>query len=175
MSHGAADGQPDHVEPCPPSVETLYKAHDRLAFAVAMSILRDHHLAEDAVQETFVRVARALDRGLDLEYPGPFIRTIARNEALRIAGRPRPGALAGEPAVSPPQEEVDDRDERRKIRETLDRMPPEQADLLSEIFFDGLSRTEVRRRLDLSGAGLFKRLVKAKETFRRRFRRPRGP
>jgi RNA polymerase sigma-70 factor (ECF subfamily) len=175
MSQGAADGQPDHVEPDPPSVHALYKAHDRLAYAVAMSILRDHHLAEDAVQETFVRVTRALDRGLDLEYPGPFIRTIARNEALRIAGRPRPAALAGDPAVASPQEEVDEMDERRKIRETLDRMPPDQAGLLAEIFFDGLTQTEARRRRDLSGAGLFKRLVKAKETFRRKFRRPGGP
>jgi len=145
-----------------------------------MEVLKDHHLAEDAVQETFVRVARALDRGVRPEYPGPWIRTIARNEALRIAGRlGRANELPieihdGAAPTQSPQEKVDDLDEHRKVRETLDRMTADEARLLSDRYLEGRTPESLRRREELSGSGFFKRLRKAKESFRRRFRRSSG-
>ncbi len=39
-----------------PTVETLVADHSRMVFRIAYSILRNHHDAEDAVQECFLRV-----------------------------------------------------------------------------------------------------------------------
>lgn len=39
-------------------IERLVREHSRLLFKVAYSVLRNHHEAEDAVQETFLRVTR---------------------------------------------------------------------------------------------------------------------
>jgi RNA polymerase sigma-70 factor (ECF subfamily) len=175
MSHGAGSGHhEDRGKRCP-SFSELYEAHDRLAYARAMEILRDHQLAEDAVQETFIRVARALSEGESPEYPGAWIRTIARNEALRIAGR-RQGAreLVCEPAVEPPQEKVDDLDEHQKIGKTLDAMPEGEARILIERYIENQSADVLRRRRGLSGSGLFRRLRVARERFRQRFLRPPG-
>ncbi len=44
--------------------------------------------AEDAAQEATVRAWRRRDSCLTPERPQPWVATIARNEALRIAGRP---------------------------------------------------------------------------------------
>ena len=157
------------------SFEELYDSHDRLAYARAMEVLKDHHLAEDAVQETFVRVSRSLDRGAYPEYPGPWIRTIARNEALRIAGRlGKIVQLHGDVPIQPPQEKVDDLDEHRKVRETLDRMETDEADLLADRYLEHQSPESLRRSAGLSGSGFWKRLRKAKESFRWWFRRPPG-
>jgi len=175
MSQGAGRGRDSDRKDIRLSFAELYDAHDRLAFARAMEVLRDHHLAEDAVQETFVRVARALDRGDYPDYPGPWIRTIARNEALRIARR-RQGTrpLRGEPVIQPPQEKVDELDERRKVKETLSGMPEDEAELLTDRYIEGESPDALSDRKGLSGSGLWKRLRKAKESFRRRFRRSPG-
>jgi RNA polymerase sigma-70 factor (ECF subfamily) len=175
MSRGA-DGEPSGVNRGRSlSFSELYDTHDGLAYARAMEVLGDHHLAEDAVQETFVRVARALERGFRPEFPGPWIRAIARNEALRIAGRKRMGReLHGEVPTGPPQEKVDDLDEHRKVRETLGRMDAEEARLLADRYLENETPESLSRREGLSGSGFWRRLRVAKESFRRRFGRPPG-
>lgn len=49
--------------------------------------------SEDAAQEAVLRAWRQRDRCHDPARPGPWLRTIARNEALRIAARPRHSSL----------------------------------------------------------------------------------
>lgn len=51
-----------------------------------MAVLSHHEDAEEAAQEALLRSWRRLDqcRGAD---PGPWVRQISRNEALRVAGR----------------------------------------------------------------------------------------
>jgi RNA polymerase sigma-70 factor (ECF subfamily) len=172
MSQGAGRDQSDDRRVRNLSFEELYDSHDRLVYARAMEALRDHHLAEDVVQETFLRVDRALSRGERPEYPTAWILTIARNEIIRIAGRRgHVVPLQGEPEVQPSQEKVDELDEHRKVRDTLGGMNEDEARLLSDRYLEDRSPDTLRRREGLSGSGLFKRLRKAKESFRRRFGR----
>ncbi len=56
----------------------------------AFSILRDHHEAEDACQEAFVRAYRSLGQLAEPSGFAPWLGTIARNTALRRAGKRRP-------------------------------------------------------------------------------------
>ena len=64
--------------------------------------------AEDAAQEAAVRAWRRQDSCLTPERPQPWVATIARNEALRIAGRPitDPLEAAGEPAEESHEDDV---------------------------------------------------------------------
>jgi len=54
----------------------------------AQCVLGQSGGAEDAAQEAAVRAWRRQDSCLTPERPQPWVATIARNEALRIAGRP---------------------------------------------------------------------------------------
>jgi RNA polymerase sigma-70 factor (ECF subfamily) len=64
--------------------------------------------AEDAAQEAAVRAWRRQESCLTPDRPQPWVATIARNEALRIAGRPGfdPLDAAGEPSEDSHEDEV---------------------------------------------------------------------
>ena len=65
----------------------LAKRYERLALVVAIGILSDRHLAEDAVQEAFVSAYRRLDALRDSSKFGPWLMQITRREAIRLAKR----------------------------------------------------------------------------------------
>ncbi len=68
---------------CP--VARLYEDHGRAVFNVALRLLGRADLAEDATQETMVRVWRAADR-IDPSLPiKPWLMTIARRVAIDMA------------------------------------------------------------------------------------------
>ena len=64
--------------------------------------------AEDAAQEATVRAWRRRDNCQTPDRPQPWVATIARNEALRIARRPGIDSLdaAGEPSEDSHEDEV---------------------------------------------------------------------
>ncbi len=65
----------------------LAKRYERLALVVAIGILSDCHLAEDAVQEAFISAYRRLDSLRDRSKFGPWLTQITRREAIRLARR----------------------------------------------------------------------------------------
>lgn len=62
--------------------EQLVREHARFVFRVAYSVLRNHHDAEDAAQETFVRVLRQRGKLEAVEDPRAWIGTIAWRTAV---------------------------------------------------------------------------------------------
>ncbi len=81
----------------------LAKRYERLALVVAIGILSDRHLAEDAVQEALVSAYRRLDSLRDRSKYGPWLMQITRREAIRLAKRRKKGeSLVG--SLLPDQE-----------------------------------------------------------------------
>ena len=63
-------------------VESLVAEHSLMAFRIAWSILRNHHDAEDAVQECFLRVLKHAKRRLEVRNPKTWVARIAWTTAL---------------------------------------------------------------------------------------------
>lgn len=62
----------------------LYNAHRQSMFYMANQVLHDDYLAEDAVHDAFVRVAKNMDR-IDFSLnPRNLLLTIAKNTALTL-------------------------------------------------------------------------------------------
>ena len=64
------------------SLETLVADYSLMAFRIAYSILRNHHDAEDAVQECFLRVLRYRKRLHEIRNPKTWVARIAWTAAL---------------------------------------------------------------------------------------------
>ena len=69
--------------------DELHKRYRQAMMNVALRILKDHHLAEDAVQEAFLRIARNFSKIGDLESPQTrvFMITVVRNVSLKMLAR----------------------------------------------------------------------------------------
>jgi len=64
------------------AISAIYAEMNRPVFAVAFAILKDEGLAQDVVQDTFIKVRSSIDSYTPDTNPSAWIITIARNFAL---------------------------------------------------------------------------------------------
>ena len=72
----------------------IYDAYRELMFRVAMSVLHNHALAEEAVQESFLKIAKKISSFSEAvcSKSAAFIVIIVRNTAIDILRKENPGA-----------------------------------------------------------------------------------
>ena len=63
-------------------LESLVRQHSRLVYRIAYAALRSHHDAEDATQETFLRVLRYSSKLVGVENPKTWLARIAWRVAV---------------------------------------------------------------------------------------------
>ena len=80
-------------------LEFAVREHTRLVYRVAYSVLRDHHDAEDATQETFLRVLRYRRKLAGVRDPRTWLARIAWRVATARRRRPSEISLDEEAAV----------------------------------------------------------------------------
>ena len=69
------------------AVEELVYAHSRLVYRIAFSVLHRHQDAEDATQETFMRVLRYSSKLASVENPKTWLASIAWRVAVDCSRR----------------------------------------------------------------------------------------
>jgi len=69
------------------AIEAAVREHARLVYRIAYSVLRNHHDAEDATQETFVRVLRYRRKLEGVEDPKTWLAKIAWRVAVERSRR----------------------------------------------------------------------------------------
>ena len=138
--------------------EMLYDRYASVVFGLALKMLADRELAEEAVQEIFWRVwqrARSFDRNRSF---APWLFGIAHNycidEIRRRRARPQPIYEDDEhPILSGIADEQDVSDaalqseQRRIVLDALRTLPEEQRQALELAYFGGLTQQEIATRL----------------------------
>jgi len=135
----------------------LYDRYGKLAFSLIYRIVRDIGVAEDLVQETFLRVWNRA-QGFDAERGalGPWLLAVARNRAIDYVrssgGRMTRGALELEAAEHPAvfvnfEAEVLSQDRARRVRGALGRLNENQRHVIELAYFEGLSQSEMAERM----------------------------
>jgi RNA polymerase sigma-70 factor (ECF subfamily) len=135
----------------------LYDRYGRLAWSVIVAIVRDTSLAEDLVQETFLRVWNRIQffepgRGA----LGPWLLAIARNRAIdhirSVRSRIDRGSveldIASHPSLFVDMErELVNKDHGRIIGEALKKLNANQQRVIELAYYEGLSQTEMAERM----------------------------
>ena len=128
----------------------LYERYSAIVYSVALRVLGDAGVAEDILQEVFMRLWRSPDtfdatRG---SLPG-WLAVITRNRAIDSLRKRRPEADITDVVVSIEPDIVGAADSSRaleKIRGALGGMPLPQRAALEMAFFEGLSHTEIAEK-----------------------------
>lgn len=116
----------------------------------------DATTAEDLAQETLLTVWRKAQLYSDEKGSATtWIFTIARNlriDRLRreVSWQPLPENRDEEASDGPsPEEEVTERERRDKVRAVLATLPPDQSEVVTLSYVEGLSHSEIAERLGL--------------------------
>ena len=129
----------------------LYRQYGPVIYARCCRILGDRALAEDATQETFMRVFRHLDRAPDAGEALAWIYRIATNYCLNEVRnrklRPEPTAELPEVAGRAPEEVFADRD---LVGRLIARAPETLRAAAWLHHVDGMDQGEVARVLGIS-------------------------
>ncbi|HLY85776.1 MAG TPA: sigma-70 family RNA polymerase sigma factor [Gaiellaceae bacterium] len=131
----------------------LYDRYGRTAYGLALRILRDRALAEDAVQEAFLTVWRTASKFVpERGKASTWILTLAHRravDAVRREERRRADSLerAPEPSVEGVDEDAWLRLQRERVQEALKRLPDAQREALELAYYGGLSQSELAERL----------------------------
>jgi len=131
----------------------LYDRYGRSAYALALRVLRDQALAEDAVQEAFLTVWRTASRFVpERGKASTWILTLVHRravDAVRHEQRRRGESLerAAEPSVEGVEEDAWLRLQRERVQEALRRLPDAQREALELAYYGGLSQSELAERL----------------------------
>src|SRR5204863_1984760 len=133
----------------------LYDRYGRVAYGLALRILRDAALAEDAVQEGFLAVWRSADRFLaERAKPSTWILTLVHRRAVDLVRREQrrrttPLDTTSAESVESTEEEAGARSRRRIVQEALRQLPSEQREALGLAYYGGFTQSELAERLGL--------------------------
>jgi RNA polymerase sigma-70 factor (ECF subfamily) len=140
----------------PQALAELYDRYGRLAYSLIVRVVRDGALAEDLVQETFLRVWNRA-QGFDAQRGalGPWLLAVARNRAidyLRSASGRERNAMELEEVDHPSlytdmERDILASDKARVIRAALEKLAPNQREVIELAYFEGLTQTEMAERM----------------------------
>jgi RNA polymerase sigma-70 factor (ECF subfamily) len=134
----------------------LYDRYGRVTFSLILRMVRDAGIAEDLVQETFLRVWNRVN-GFDPQKGsiGPWLLAVARNRAidyLRSAGGRERNAIEFEETDRPAlycdmEKDLLASDKARRVKSAIEKLTPNQRQVIELAYFEGLSQTEMAERM----------------------------
>jgi RNA polymerase sigma factor (sigma-70 family) len=135
----------------------LYDRYGRVAYGLALRIVRDPALAEDAVQEAFLTVWRSAGSfRSDKAKPSTWILTLVHRRAVDVVRReerrraaPLEGTEEPDERSLAADEEIELTDRRRLVQEALRQLPDEQREALELAYYGGLTQSELAERLSV--------------------------
>jgi RNA polymerase sigma factor (sigma-70 family) len=132
----------------------LYDRFGRVAYSVALRILRDEKLAEDAVQEGFLTAWRNAHRFVpERAQASTWLLTLVHRRAVdlvRRENRRRAESLPDDTDYAASDSAEDDawlRFERERVQAALSKLPDQQREALELAYYGGFTQSELAERL----------------------------
>jgi RNA polymerase sigma factor (sigma-70 family) len=132
----------------------LYDRYGRVAYGLALRVLRDEALAEDAVQEAFLAIWRGASRFIpERGRPSAWILTLVHRRAVDIVrreNRRRTEPFEGEDLATAEGSAEDVawlRLERERVQAALQQLSDPQREALELAYYGGFTQSELAERL----------------------------
>jgi RNA polymerase sigma-70 factor, ECF subfamily len=136
-------------------------------FVQALRVVRTTDAADEAAQEAILRAWRHQDRCREPERPFGWLRRIAHNEAIRVAGRRPREVLAADPpaggGISGPEDELID---RLAVAEALAALSQSDQELARLRYYEDLTCATLADHFGTSEASVKVRLHRLRRRLR---------
>lgn len=140
------------------AVAPLVAAHETPLLRFARALLGDAALAQDAVQEAFLRVLREGARLRDVKALFPWLLQVTRNichdlrrKELRMDRKHEASAvLDPKPAAAPADARALDGELRDRVQAAVAALPEKQREVLRLKLWEGLTYREIAVRLEMT-------------------------
>lgn len=150
--------------------EAVVHDHSRLVYRIAYSVLRNHHDAEDATQETFIRCLRSLRRTVVHDWRAWLARTAWRAALDR---RPRAQEISMDEAAetiasmrvagASVEEIVGEQQMEALLERLIAALPRELREPLALSTVEELSSPDIAQMLDIPEGSVRTRLMRARQ------------
>ena len=127
--------------------EEIYKKYNGLLYGYAYTMLHSHALAEEAVQETFVRALSSLDPDRGDRSVKTWLFVTVRNHCIDVL-RKESRNVGEDPLLFIPDQEDRKMEQQSFLNELINTLSPEQQQLLM-LSTAGFRQREIAKRLDL--------------------------
>ena len=150
-------------------IETCYPLYEQKMYQIAYSILHDTQLAEDAVQNAFLKLMRHNIYFEDARSDDTkrYIITVIKHSAIDIYQRKKREQefLYLSDQVTEKQDKVDqdNQEESTELNKLIAHLPPRYHTVVQCLVIKNLSVRETARELDITEANVRKRYERAKK------------
>jgi RNA polymerase sigma factor (sigma-70 family) len=131
----------------------LYERFGHVAYGLALRVVRDPALAEDAVQEAFLAVWRTAARFVpERAKASTWILTLVHRRAVDVVRREQPRRtepieVAPQASANVTEDEAWLRLQRARVQDALRRLPDQQREALELAYYGGFTQSELADRL----------------------------
>ena len=135
----------------PGGLERLVESHQVRAVRAAYLVCRDRPLAEDVVQNAFVKSYERIGTFDEGRPFGPWFMKIVVNDAIKAAARRErttryegvsPDVLLEDPSAGP-HELLEEAEEQRRVWAALAKLPPAQRAVIVQRYYLGMTEAEM--------------------------------
>jgi RNA polymerase sigma-70 factor, ECF subfamily len=145
--------------------QTWYEMNQQLRSFFRRRV-RDEHVVEDLLQETFLRIHNGLTSLEEREHLGAWVYRIARNtlvDYLRKGSTSREIPTDDLKVIDGPLEEASNEDVAHWLRQMVQRLPAKYQAAVELVELDDISQREVSERLGISLSGAKSRVQRGRE------------
>lgn len=157
-------------------IAELYSSHYKRLFHICFSMTRDAYLAEDIVQETFIKALKKADTIIDEEKAGAWLSVIARRTALDfIRQEKRKAAVPVEQETlesfclvtkQDVEQEVESGFAAEEIKSAIGKLASNYREVLLLKVDEGLKEQEIADVLNLKPSTVKTRIFRARKQMR---------
>jgi len=136
----------------PQAMAQLYETFGRLVYSLIYRIVEDPGVAEDLVQETFLRLWNQAHRFKpERGSPSAWVLTVARNRAIdwkrSAAGKSWESYELEDPAhFTDLEAELIQSDQASRVRRAMEKLNDKQRGVIEMAYFEGLTQSEMAER-----------------------------
>lgn len=149
-------------------IEKCYKLYEQKMYQIAYSILRDEGMAEDAVQDAFLKLIKRKIYFHDVKSDDckRYIITVIKHSSITIYNRKRREQeiiyLSNQDSDFKQTKEEETDDDRQKLYSLMDKLPDKYYAVVNCMVVKELSVMETAKELAITEANVRKRFERAK-------------